>query len=176
MRRRVVKVVACVAIAAVVAGIAAGRYVYDRTGPRDAATAGQRVRSDTETLVSELGLQRVTSDISTDLGADGEECAVSDGAGRRLSEGPHRQHRIAVQASPPDGRVVTDLRAEAEGILRRLNYKIITSDVRFDEAPPPGIVIATWGWRAALEITVWPQPRDGTVRITGTSDCLPEKD
>lgn len=161
-----------IGVAAVAIVGVAGWYAYDRSGPRDAAAAGEQLRADMQTLASELGLREVTPEALDSLYAAGEECGVWQGD-RELTQGPHRQHQISLQALPPRGRAVTDLRPDAERILRRLGYRIITDDVDFDSPPPDGLVIATWGWNDVLEITLWPEPESGTVRINGRAGCLP---
>jgi hypothetical protein len=168
----IVGIAAAGAVALVVAATV-GWVVLDRTRPVTAAAAGERLRADVETLVSELGLREPAPDILADLGPGGEECGVWSGGGEQLNDEPRRQHRVAVEALPPPGRVATGLAPDAEAILRRLDYRIITDEVDFDTAPPPGIVIAT-GWRNdVLRIELWPDPEQDTVGVTGYSDCLP---
>jgi hypothetical protein len=167
-----VNVVVVVAVLLVTAGLLGGWYVYDRTGPRDAETARERLLADTRTLVSELGLREATADPIDDLGAGGEQCGVWQGD-RQLTRGPHRQHRIALTGRPPRGRPASGLRPDAEAILDRLGYQIITDQVDFAQAPPEGIVIARWGWSDVMEITLW--PAGGTVDVTGTASCLPAR-
>jgi hypothetical protein len=168
--RRTVKIAVVGAVLVMAAGLLGGWYVYDRTGPRDAATVRERLEADTRTLVSELGLREVTTNPIDDLGADGEDCGVWQGD-RQLTRGPHRQHRIALVGGPPRGRRASELRPDAEVILDRLGYQIITDQVDFDQAQPEGIVIAEWGWSDVLEITLW--PAGDTVDVTGTASCLP---
>lgn len=162
------------AAAAAVVGIA-GWYVYDRTGPRDAAAAGEQLRADMQTLASELALREVTPRTLDGSYAAGEECGIWQGD-RQLTRGPHRQHRISLHALPPRGRVVTGLGPDAERILRGLGYRIITGNVDFVAPPPDGLVIATWGRSDVLEITFSPQPESGTVQINGRARCLPAGD
>jgi hypothetical protein len=159
------------AAAAVTVGLA-GWYAYDRTGPRDAGTAQERLRTDMQALASELGLREVTRETADDPNAAGEECGIWQGD-RELTRGPHRQLHLTLQGLPPRGRAPTELRADTERILRRLGYQIITDQVHFVVAPPDGHVIATWGWSDRVEITLWPEPEAGTVRINGAARCLP---
>jgi hypothetical protein len=153
-----------------VVGALGGWYVHDRTGPRDAATAGARLRADTRTLASELGLRGVSADPIDATGDAGEECGVSQG-GRLITRGPHRQHRMSLRGRPPSGRAAAALRPDAEAILDRLGYRIITDRIDFDAPPPDGIVIAQWGWSDVLEVTLWPEGE--TVTVTGRASCLP---
>lgn len=163
-----------IAVAVLLVVAAAGWYAYHRSGPHDAASAGARVDADVRALISGLGLRQVSPDGVDHVGVAGEDCVVRHhGDERPLTEGPHRQHRISYAALPPAGRRVTDLRGDAERVLRRLGYRIVTDQVDFDQAPPDGHVIAEWGWRSRLEIMLWPRPDRGVVGITGTARCLP---
>jgi hypothetical protein len=157
-----------IVVVLLVLGLVGGWYVWSRTGPRDAATAGARLRADVRTLASELELRNVSADVMDT--EQGEECGVWQGD-EELTRGPHRQHRVSLTGLPPAGRAASDLRADAETILERLGYQIITDQVDFDAPPPPGIVIARWGWSDVLEVTLWPE--GGTVTVTGTASCLP---
>jgi len=169
-RARVLPV--AIVVVALLAG-AGGWYAYERTGPRDATAAGRRLRADVQTLLSELGLQEPTPDLLDDLGADGEECGIWDGSGRRLSQEARRAHRLVYNALPPDGRQVTDLEEEAEAVLRGRGYRIITEEVNSYREMPPGTVFAEWGWGNVLEISLHPDPQQGTMRVTGSAPCLP---
>jgi hypothetical protein len=159
------------AAAAVILGVV-GWYVYDGTGPRDAGAAGEQLRADMQTLASDLELREVSPDTFDTTPEAGEECGIWQG-GERTTQGPHRQHQISLQALPPSGREVTELRPDAERILRRLGYRIITDDVNFVAPPPDGFVIASWGRSGLLQITLWPEPESGTVQINGSARCLP---
>jgi len=158
-----------VAVLLVTAGLLGGWYVHDRTGPRDAATARERLEAHTRTLASELGLRDVTADaLAMDDGSG--ECGVWQGD-RQITTGPHRQHMIALTGRPPRGRKASGLRPDAEAVLDRLGYQIITDQISFGQAPPPGIVVARWGWSDGLEITLL--PAGDTVGVNGTASCLP---
>jgi hypothetical protein len=159
------------AAAAAIVG-AVGWYVYDGTGPRDAGAAGEQLRADMRTLTSELELREVTPDTFDGTPAAGEECGIWQG-GEDTTQGPHVQHQISLEALPPSGREVSGLRPDAERILRRLGYRIITDDVDFVAPPPAGYVIASWGRNGLLQITLWPEPESGTVQINGSARCLP---
>jgi hypothetical protein len=164
MRRTLIAGVV-LAAAAIVAGWAyTGRDL-------DATEAGQQLQADTAKLVSDLGLRGDYPFPVGNLSAYGEDCAVSDGAGRPLSKGPHRQYRFEYAARPPSGRTVTEIGKDAESALRGLGYRIVTSEIGLAEMPPPGTVIARDG--DDLEITLYPHPDEGFVRLTGTSRCLP---
>jgi hypothetical protein len=167
MRRTLI---AGVLLAAAAAAAAAASVAWYAGRAHDARAAGQRLQADTTKLISDLRLRAASPDPPYHQGADGAECGVVDGAGRQLSKGPHRQYAFGYTAGPPSGRAVTELGKDAESALHGLGYRIVTSEIRFDVPPPPGTVVARG---RDLEITLYPQPDEGLVRITGTSDCLP---
>lgn len=169
------------AVAATIAAIVAAglSYISDRTGPWDAQTARAMVGEHTRTLAGRLGLRSpATLQVATGQGITGmaswksEQCGVWQG-GRQRTSGAHMQHSVQYVAAPPPGRRATELAKDAEEILRDSGYRIVTDAVAFATAPPPGTVLARWGWGDALEITLWPDPRADTVKITGTARCLP---
>jgi hypothetical protein len=167
--RRVWWAVAALALVALAAG--GGGYVYERTGPRDADSAGQQLAEDVGAMVLALGLQ--APELLDPDAVEGEDCGISDGTGRELTTGPHRQYRIEVDAAPPEGEQPTGLAEEAVAALRDLGYRDITDSVDWGQQPPEGTVVAAWGWNRRLGITLYPDPEAGTVGLTGTADCLP---
>jgi hypothetical protein len=148
-------------------------YVNERSGPQDARTARALVSADTRELLSRLRL-RVTpgAGAARAIASESEECGTWQG-GRQVTSGPHLQHSVRYTARPPAGRAPTGLARDAESVLRENGYRIVTAEVNFASEPPPGIVLAKWGWGDAVEITLWPEPRKGTVEVIGTARCLP---
>lgn len=148
-------------------------YINERTGPRDARAARALISEHTQALLDKLRLQvqpglRAAKNVSW----ESSQCATWQGE-RALTSGPHMQHSVRYTARPPAGRPATGLAEDAEAILRGEGYRIVTSEVSFAGAPPPGVVLARWGWGDTVEITLWPAPQAGTVDIIGTARCLP---
>jgi hypothetical protein len=90
------------AAAAAAVGVA-GWSVYDRTGPRDAAAAGEQLRADMQTLASELGLRQVTPEAPRHRNVGQERCARDHPvAGTRGRYGADQR-----EGPLPPGRVTT---------------------------------------------------------------------
>lgn len=148
-------------------------YVNERTGPQDARTARALVSAHTRALLVGLRLQVTPSaGAARAVSSESEECGVWQGD-HEVTSGPHLQTSVRYTARPPAGRAPTRLAEDAENVLRENGYRIVTAEVNFASAPPPGTVLAKWGWGDAVEITLWPEPRKGTVEVIGTARCLP---